>query len=161
MRTDFKEVLTDQPTEPLFLVRGLEELQPGKVETMVPDEKSIYPGQRERFTSDRGDYYTLVAVGEAFERRPFEVGIKTYKLMLWQTMRGWKSRRSQTLIESAAKESFPRVIWAGDLDRDGEIDLFIDTAPHYQIIERELFLSSVAKDEEIVGKAATWRTSTD
>ena len=75
----------------------------------------------------------------------------------------WASRRSQTLVESARgfDDAYPRVIWAGDLDRDGKIDLFMNSARHYQIIEYTLFLSSAAKDEEIVGQVATWGFSTD
>ena len=156
MRMDFKEVETDQPDEPLFLVRGLAELQPGKVETIIHDGEFIFPGHMKRLRHSRV-YYTLAAVGEGIERRPFEVALSKYKLMLWA------DRRSQTLVESAVgfDDALPRVIWAGDLDRDGKIDLFMDTALHYQITEYSLFLSSAAKDEEIVGQVAKWGASTD
>ena len=156
METDFKEVQTNQPSEPLFLVRGLEELQPGKVGAIIHDGEFIYPGHMKLFRYLR-DYYTLAAAGEAIERRPFEVGLSKYKLMLWA------SGRSQTLVESAVgfDDALPRVIWAGDLDRDGKIDLFMDTARHYQITEYALFLSSAANDGEIVGQVATWGASTD
>jgi hypothetical protein len=156
MDTDFKEVQTNQPSEPLFLVRGLEELQPGEVETIIHDGEFIFPGHMKRLRHSRF-YLTLAAVGEGIERRPFEVALSKYKLMLWA------DRRSQTLVESAVgfDDAFPRVIWAGDLDRDGEIDLFMDTARHYQSIDYTLFLSSAAKDEEIVGQVARWRSYSD
>ena len=156
MRMDFKEVETDQPDEPLFLVRGLAELQQGKVETIIHDGEFIFPGHMKRLRHSRV-YYTLAAVGEGIERRPFEVALSKYKLMLWA------DRRSQTLVESVRgfDDAYPRVIWAGDLDRDGKIDLFMDSARHYQSIDYTLFLSSAAKDEEIVGQVARWGSSTD
>ena len=138
METDFKEVQTNQPSEPLFLVRGLEELQRGKVGAIIHDGEFIYPGHMKVFRYLL-DFYTLAAVGEAIQRRPLEVGLSKYKLMLWA------SGRSQTLVESAVgfDDALPRVIWAGDLDRDGKIDLFMDTALHYQITEYSLFLFPV------------------
>ena len=155
MRMDFKEVETDQPSEPLFLVRGLEELQPGEVETFIHDRQFIHPGRVLRSWTGTG--FSLAAVGEAIERHPFEVGISQYKLMLWA------SKRSQTLLYffNGLDDATPGVLWAGDLDRDGKVDLFMEMNRHYASISYALFLSSAAKDEELVGKVATWRAAVD
>jgi len=47
------------------------------------------------------------------------------------------------------------VMFAGDLDRDGKIDLLIDTSDSHQLSEPTLFLSSFATKEELVHKVAS------
>ncbi len=152
------EVQTDQPTEPLFLVRGLEELRPGKVETIIPKGEFLYPGQRTSFRSG-GIYYSLGAAGEATDRYLYSIVIEKYKLILSSS----QLKRSQTLLEFdiALDNAVPGVLWAGDLDRDGKVDLFMEQNRHYAYIDYGLFLSSAAKDEEMVGKVATWSASID
>ncbi len=157
---EFKAVQVDQSTKPLFLVRGLEELRSGKVTTLVHDWKFLYPGQVGDLRSDDNISYTLKAIGEAVDQGPSQVAIKNYKLIL----SGSSLRQvSQTLIgwTRGIDGTTPGVIWAGDLDRDGKLDLFMDTARHYAGVEYSLFLSSAAKEGEFVGKVATWRASVD
>ena len=157
---EFKAVQVDQSTKPLFLVRGLEELRSGKVTTLVHDWKFLYPGQVDYIRPEGGAYYTLTAVGEAVDQGPSQVAIQKYKLIL----SGSSLRQvSQTLIgwNRFIDNTTPGVIWAGDLDRDGKLDLFMDTARHYAYVEYALFLSSAAKEEEFVGKVATWMAGVD
>ena len=49
--------------------------------------------------------------------------------------------------------------FAGDLDGDGKLDLLIDTTHHYNLSEPTLFLSSQAKDGELVHNVASFRTT--
>lgn len=53
----------------------------------------------------------------------------------------------------------PKLLFAGDLDRDGTLDLIMDTSDHYNIEAPTLFLSSKAGDGELVGKAAVFESS--
>jgi len=157
---EFKAVQVDQSTKPLFLVRGLEELRSGKVTTLVHDWKFLYPGQISYFRSDASTRYTLRAVGEAVDQGQSQVAIKNYGLIL----SGSSLRQvSQTLIgwDRFIDGTTPGVIWAGDLDRDGKLDLFMDTSRHYGYVEYALFLSSAAAEEEFVGKVATWMAGVD
>ena len=51
-----------------------------------------------------------------------------------------------------------RVIWAGDLDGDGKLDLLIDISNHYNVSSVALYLSSKAKSGGLVGLAAKLET---
>jgi len=53
----------------------------------------------------------------------------------------------------------PRLLWAGDLDRDGRVDLFYNFGEHYTETKLMLFLSSAARAGEIVGLVAQWSGS--
>ncbi len=46
--------------------------------------------------------------------------------------------------------------WAGDLDRDGQLDLIYALGGHYTETRLALFLSSAAKPGELVGLVARW-----
>jgi len=66
----------------------------------------------------------------------------------------------QVLREAPAydQDGPPLLLWAGDLDKDGKLDLLMDITNHYNISETALFLSSLARSGELVGKAGTFRT---
>lgn len=51
-----------------------------------------------------------------------------------------------------------RVIWAGDLDGDGKLDLLVDVTNGYNAGDTALYLSSKAKSGHLVGLAATLKT---
>jgi len=163
---DIKEVGTSPPSKPLFLVRGLEELKPGKVTTLMHDWKFLYPGQIDYFQPDGstyytgGPYYTLTAVGVAVDLGPSQVGIQEYRLILSGSS---LKQVSQTLVDwdQFLVNSFPGVIWAGDLDKDGKLDLFMDMTRSERSVGYALFLSSAAKEGEFVGKVATWEAVVD
>jgi hypothetical protein len=51
------------------------------------------------------------------------------------------------------------VLWAGDLDRDGRLDLYMDLSRKYSVSRRVLFLSSAATGDVLVGEAAVFETT--
>lgn len=53
----------------------------------------------------------------------------------------------------------PRLLFAGDLDRDGALDVILDTSAKNNVSRPTLFLSSSAKDGELVGESATNETT--
>ena len=51
-------------------------------------------------------------------------------------------------------DASPAVIFAGDLDRDGRLDLIIDTTDHYNLSRPVLFLSGAAEGDELLHAVA-------
>ena len=48
-----------------------------------------------------------------------------------------------------------QILWVGDLDRDGKLDVLVDSQAHYNTVYRyDLYLSSQAKEGEALGLAA-------
>jgi len=52
----------------------------------------------------------------------------------------------------------PQLLFAGDLDRDGELDLIFDITDHYNIARPTLFLSSGAQSDAFVREAARYES---
>jgi hypothetical protein len=51
-----------------------------------------------------------------------------------------------------------RLLWAGDLDGDGKLDLFVEVGAHDNVEDRRLFLSTAATKGQAVGQAAVFMT---
>ena len=69
----------------------------------------------------------------------------TYSAYFEGTQRLWES------------DNGPFVLWAGDLDLDGRLDLLLDTSDHENVNEMRLFLSSAAKPGQFVSEVALFR----
>ena len=54
-------------------------------------------------------------------------------------------------------DASPAVIFAGDLDRDGRLDLIIDATDHYNLSRPVLFLSGAAEGDELLHAVAEHR----
>lgn len=52
----------------------------------------------------------------------------------------------------------PKLLFAGDLDRDGKLDLILDLSDHYDLTQVTLLLSSEAASGQMVGEVATLGT---
>lgn len=55
-------------------------------------------------------------------------------------------------------DAAPSLLFAGDLDHDGQLDLVFDTTDHYNLSRPTLFLSSQARPGDLVGAAAQYRS---
>jgi hypothetical protein len=51
-------------------------------------------------------------------------------------------------------DASPALLFAGDLDRDGHLDLILDATDHYNVGRPTLYLSSPARDGELVRRVA-------
>ena len=59
---------------------------------------------------------------------------------------------------SLGDDASPNLLFAGDLDRDGKLDLIFDTSDHYNVRRPTLFLSTQAAPGELLGIAAEFRS---
>jgi hypothetical protein len=133
--------------EPLVLVNGVPALKAGKVVT-----SSV-------ITKERMDIGQTVKLNVGAKESSLSVsGVK--KDAEWRT--GYKiilesGGTKQTVYErkQVADSSFPSLLWAGDLDGDGKIDLVMDTTDNYNVRQVTLFLSTKAKPGKLVEQVAT------
>ena len=77
-----------------------------------------------------------------------------------------EGERSQALVRMTARQmegmtglmlgdaASPHLIFAGDLDRDGKLDLIFDTTDHYNLSRPVLFLSGAAEGDELLHAVA-------
>lgn len=141
-------ISVDHQLTPLFLIQSPDKLEPGIVTTYFEGNKFVYPGELIRLEG-----YVLTALGKLSDeegRPPTEPLILDYQVKLYNSPNYGGSR--QVLVEHgrAGAEDTPSLIWAGDLDRDGKLDLFMDIANHYAPRHYALYLSSEAEGDDLV-----------
>lgn len=128
---------------PLLLVRGVPALQPGSVRTLPLANQPLGPGA-----------HVVLEGGFSLDAAINEEGVYELKLMDAQLT-------SQILCSHDVlyDETVPTLVLAGDLDRDGHLDLLIDTSNHYNLSRLTLYLSSSATGGEWVAPVAVLQTT--
>ena len=133
---------------PLFLIKGLDSLKAGMVKTLfsgrLPLERSL------EFTLDNESTYTIAA----FEGLESNSGSVDYRVEL---VKGSRSQVICSFDRSDAAVTY--LLWAGDLDRDGQLDMLIDTVCDYNASGPMLFLSSLAEDGDLLQMVAQFEIS--
>jgi hypothetical protein len=144
-----KYVRTERIGDPVFLIRGMPELQEGPVKTVFYGFFQPQPTNNGiNLRTDMRLQYLLSAGGKTSAET-----IEDYELKL-------SDRQTSQIItkrSSALRESMPILLWAGDLDGDGKLDLLIDMTDHYNVRQPTLFLSSRAKPGQLLEKVASYR----
>jgi hypothetical protein len=150
-------VTVDRTGDPVFLVKGSNCFRSGPVNTLLHDNLFLYPAQDLSLSLEKR-YYNLIAFGSTSE----EGRILSYGLRLWDS----ESRTYQIIAQinnpgwETTQNSF-NILWAGDLDNDGQLDLFLNLSEHYAENVYALFLSSSADEGSLLKKVATFEVSHD
>ena len=150
-------VTVDRAGDPIFLVKGSSRFQSGPVKTLLHDNLFLYPAQDLSLSLEKR-HYNLMAFGSTND----EGLILSYGLRLWDS----ELRTYQTIaqINNPGWETFNNsfnILWAGDLDSDGRLDLFLNLSEHYAENVYALFLSSFADAGSLIKKVATFAMSHD
>lgn len=70
------------------------------------------------------------------------------------TVDGWREEGRMTI----GNDGSPFIVWSGDLDGDGKLDLLLNVTDHCDISLPTLYLSSAAKGGELVHEVAHFRS---
>lgn len=131
-----KDVSVASEEEPVFLLRNARTFHPGSVET------AFYAGDLERgVTLDSGF------------KSDYKLGDRWYRManLNGTTLTLESEGVSQILYHlSPVGDATWELIWAGDLDNDGKLDIFANIPVHYNFMQYRLFLSGSADSKKLV-----------
>jgi hypothetical protein len=153
-----KMVSVDLPLEPIFLVKGAKMLSEGPVNTVVirkPESEESLERIPPLQLNLAQTQYELKVVGSPDGAKCSEDSFpKNAQLVLTS------GDSSQVLysLEGCGNEPYWYLLWAGDLDRDGKLDLYVSVTYHYNVSQKKLFLSSQAAEGELVKEIAEFET---
>jgi len=88
-----------------------------------------------------------------------ELGKRKYQIALRDgvvTLSGDGHRQELFRMSGPGDEPHFQILWAGDLDGDGRIDLLMTLSDKYSAYPRQLFLSGAAKPGELVHQVAEY-----
>lgn len=143
-----KQITIPEKQDPLVLLHGIPSLSARKVATCSTNKKEhIDINQKIHLKLGKQQVTLSTTGGLSKEEKEFRTN---YKIILESG--GIK----QTIVhhKQISSDSAPSLLWAGDLDGDGKIDLIMDATDHYNVRDLTLFLSGKAKPGAIVEKVA-------
>ncbi len=150
------KVSVDLPLEPLFLVNAGEILSAGPAQTIFAGSFDQPLREQEPVNLKLSDvsYQLKVVPGEG-ETCGQHALPRNAKLVFSS------GETNQVLygLEECGNDATWFLIWAGDIDRDGKLDLYLNVTQHYNVSERKLFLSSAAPEGDLVQEIADFVTS--
>jgi hypothetical protein len=154
-----KEVSVELPLQPIFLVRRATMLREGPVNTVFA-EKPDYEKTLEKVSplslKLAQTSYALKVVGADDGAQCSEHAFpKGAQLVL----ASGDSTQVLYSLEDCGNEPYWYLLWAGDLDSDGKLDLYVRVSYHYNVAQRKLFLSSQAAEGQLVKEVAEFVTS--
>jgi hypothetical protein len=168
-----RKVTIPQDSTPVLLIQGLKDpvagtILPATLEppswpseqaTTLRQNAFLFPGQTHRLSLPT-DRVRLTAIGAVEEDSTYHhPQIINYQLKLYRGEDEKAVSQVLTTIPRMGDLGEPHLVWVGDIDRDGKIDLIYDLTDHYVKTHLALFLSSAAKEGELVGLVAEWKWS--
>jgi hypothetical protein len=148
-----RKVSVRRRPDPVFLVRGAAMLRPGPVVT-VSDGREL--GEKANVGLQlAGKAYRLSVVSQ--HRNSTEGAVLASAQLILSL--GQQEQVLYTIGSTHQLASFDwRLLWAGDIDRDNKLDLYVQVSDHYNVSERVLFLSSQARGGRLVRRMADFTT---
>ncbi|HWR83033.1 MAG TPA: hypothetical protein VN285_07005 [Candidatus Deferrimicrobium sp.] len=140
--TSWVSITIENRLEPLLLVSSSNRFESGLIPTYFTGDRFIQVG----ILIHLEEYY-LTALGlvtDAGWRHPSDIPTFNYQAVLLRNPFSRNDRQILIQHEIAAGESTPSLLWAGDLDRDGRLDLLLNISNHYASTHYALYLSSEA-----------------
>ncbi len=150
-----KKVSVNLPLEPMFLVNSDWVLQSGPVETVFKGNNEWLQSVSPIKVKLAGSDYEIKIEGDEGEKCWKDGLPKNARLIL----SNGKSVQVLYTLEECGSDPGWFLHWAGDLDKDGKLDLYVTVTQHYNISERKLFLSSQADEGQLVAEVAEFVTS--
>jgi hypothetical protein len=138
-----KRVSLSDGTEAVALLAGIPQLRPGEINTFFLGHAPIGPESEIRI----GTVANSVSLRLNKKKETTDLVLNV----------GDSDQVLQYLVPDEV--GFPTLLWAGDLDRDGKIDLLLDVSSHENVSELALFLSSDATKGEILHRTASFRAT--
>lgn len=144
------EIATTNPDTAVVLIAASDLLKPHQVQHVQLSEQQLFPGDSIQFTF-LGQSYKLLATGEKKKVRPDsdEIEVRNYKLYLIANLDG-QERKTLLVAKPYFDDNMISILFAGDIDDDGRLDLILDTSIKYNATSPTLYLSKPALQKELV-----------
>ena len=151
-----KRVSVDRQPSPILLVKGVHSLRPGAVSSVFVGRLALGNGANLDLTLGGASYNLSVKTTDTIYTS--SIDRDDAKLILS------KGEESEQVIydlggKGGSVEAYWELLWAGDLDGDNKLDLYVQVGYHYNSSQRKLFLSSQARKGKLVREIAELATS--
>jgi hypothetical protein len=151
-----KTITVNHPGKPLLLVKNIPGLVRRNVKTVFSGISMIHPSETIALKLSDTSVYYIDYLQETKESKKDH--ILTITLRCNPPQPNGRDTQTVATIRFPGDDSDPALLWAGDLDGDGKLDMMFNLTEHYNVSNIVLFLSSMAEPGKLVKQAATRRT---
>ena len=148
---------------PLFLVRGVDSIQTGFFDTSIEYPTRLEINAPTPITVFSRRHYALVVECDPEAPTTVDDFMECPLLLVHELSRQVLATFTVYAPPEGpfqfASEAAPTVLWAGDIDRDGKLDLLLDLTYHSNVSAPTLFLSSGADKGTLVAEIASFVTT--
>lgn len=146
-----KRVSTTDKLAPLFLVKNLPYVRAGSATNVAFAGAELNGGRSVALPLNKRNYRLEVKVITRADKS------NSYQLILSDGVRK-QIIKNGTNPDFSTSSKKPTLLWAGDLDSDGRLDLLIDTSDNYNATSNTLYLSKGAGGGKLVRPVAVLMT---
>lgn len=144
------EVQTINKDTSIILIETSNFLTPHSVKQAILSKEQLYPGDTLRINYLGIDYKIFATGGKKkVQDDPEWFDVWNYKLYMTATIKG-QQKTSLLVAQPNFDDQMINLIFAGDIDGDGILDLIIDTSRHYNATSPTIYLSKPADNGEVV-----------
>lgn len=149
------EVITPEKDTNILLIQALPYLTKRKIKAVKLSKTEIYPGEKVAFNY-LGINYELSATGDKEKEQPDSDWyiVSNYKLYLSAKIDG-EIRKTLLSSHKTFDDQMVTLIFAGDIDGDGIVDLILDNANHYNVMDPTLYFSRPAGKSQVVKRVGS------
>jgi hypothetical protein len=154
-----RRVEVSPPLDPIVLVRGLPSFTGHVTTALIGQSIDVGPGVEARLNNVSSRLWLRCSEGPAVQgERQQRCALTLQSDSRRQTLFTYTAwiRRAEGIWPA---ERPPLVLWAGDLDLDGNLDILLDTSEHWNVTDTRLFLSSAAGGDQLVSDVAGFRST--
>ena len=143
-----KKVGVSSALKPVFLLSGASMLNRGAVTSVFSEERSL----------GNGDVINLNLGGNKYQLRVISNDPTPARYLVHNSKLLLTGRTKSQVLFSVGEHTDAgwSLLWAGDLDGDGKLDLYMDLNTHYNTSQRRLFLSTQATRGSLVKEVAVF-----
>ncbi len=134
----------------LILIESLPFLTDRNIQSVKLSNEFIYPGDTVSIKYS-GINYKIYAKGgkKQIPNQPDWFEVWNYRLYITATIKG-QERKTLLIAQPNGDDRMINIIFAGDIDGDGILDLLIDTTDDYNVSIPTIYLSKPAANGEVV-----------
>jgi len=139
-----------------FLFRGVPGLHEGPVNTITTDEM-VALGEPVRMALAGDSLMVVLACGPRQVTGQLETAACSLVVIRGgasQTLRSYQAYYQEGEFGGIGNDAIPIVLWAGDLDGDGALDLVVELTDHYNVSQPTLFMSRRSGGGVVLEKVA-------
>lgn len=145
--------------KPIFLVKDTQNVGPGTCVTVLNTETELWKKPAVKLKLGAKSYEVELKLKVGKKQSPEDTYTPAHCTVFVKTGNSSDAILDRDCIADLQGLEAPRILWAGDIDMDGQLDLLIDGTLESNVSKLMLFTSSTATKGKLLKKVAEFTTT--